>query len=60
MEGEKVRGPALRRETRVDQRQIAYGIKLGLMPLRDALTAVNGEGPGKVCPCAERRAGKGH
>ena len=25
----------------MDQGQIAYGIELGLMPLRDALTAVN-------------------
>lgn len=60
MEGEKAKGPALQRETHMDQHQIAYGIKLSLMPLRDALLAVNTEGHRKASPCAEGRAGKGH
>ena len=60
MEGEKAKGPALQRETHMDQHQIAYGIKLSLVPLRDALIAVNTEGHRKACPCAEGRAGKGH
>ena len=44
----------------MDQHQIAYGIKLSLMPLRDALLAVNTEGHRTASPCAEGRAGKGH
>lgn len=56
MEGEKAKGPALQRETQISKHQVAYGIKLSLMPLRDALLAVkNTEGHRKACPCAEGR-----
>lgn len=54
-----MKGPALQRETHMDQQQIAHGIKLSLVPLKDALIAVNTERHRKACPCAEGRAGKG-